>query len=52
MGEVYLAQDTVLDRRVALKILPREFAADADRLDELRSEPRFKEMLKRMLLPE
>jgi len=32
MGEVYLAQDTHLDRRVALKILPAAFAADSDRL--------------------
>ena len=30
MGEVYLAQDTILSRRVALNILPREFAAEAD----------------------
>ncbi len=32
MGEVYLAQDTRLDRRVALKILPADFATDSDRL--------------------
>src|SRR5262245_2593482 len=32
MGEVYLAQDTDLDRLVALKILASEFASDQKRV--------------------
>jgi serine/threonine protein kinase len=33
MGEVYLAQDTKLDRQVALKILPAEVASNRERME-------------------
>ena len=32
MGEVWLAEDTRLDRKVALKLLPAAFTQDADRV--------------------
>src|SRR6059058_692376 len=31
MGEVFLAEDTRLDRKAAIKFLPAEMAGDADR---------------------
>jgi eukaryotic-like serine/threonine-protein kinase len=32
MGEIYLAEDTKLDRKVALKLLPEQFTSDESRL--------------------
>jgi serine/threonine protein kinase/Flp pilus assembly protein TadD len=40
MGEVFLAQDDVLDRKVALKLLPKQFTQDRDRLRRFEQEAR------------
>ncbi len=38
MGEVYLAQDTSLNRKVALKVLPAEVASNHDRMRRFKQE--------------
>ena len=38
MGEVYLAHDTSLNRKVALKVLPAEVAANQDRMRRFKQE--------------
>jgi serine/threonine protein kinase len=38
MGQVFQATDTVLDRQVAIKVLPESFAADADRVTRFERE--------------
>jgi serine/threonine-protein kinase len=40
MGEVFLAEDSRLNRKVALKVLPETFAADKDRLRRFEQEAR------------
>lgn len=40
MGEVWLAQDTRLGRQVAVKVLPAQFATDAERLARFEQEAR------------
>jgi serine/threonine-protein kinase len=41
MGEVYRAEDLLLEQRVALKLLPVELAADPDRISRLLTEVRL-----------
>src|SRR5438552_1167389 len=38
MGEVYLAEDTQLHRKVALKVLPADVAANKDRMRRFNQE--------------
>src|ERR1044071_9009004 len=38
MGEVYLALDTSLNRKVALKVLPADVAANQDRMRRFKQE--------------
>ena len=40
MGQVFLAEDTRLERKVAVKVLPPEFAADTERLQRFEQEAR------------
>jgi len=40
MGEVYRAHDSRLDRDVAIKVLPEDFATDEDRLRRFQQEAR------------
>ncbi len=40
MGEVYLARDSRLDRKVALKVLPEAYTLDQERLSRFRQEAR------------
>ena len=40
MGEVYLAEDATLRRKVALKLLPERFSADAERVRRFQREAR------------
>src|SRR5215472_2013436 len=40
MGEVYRARDTRLEREVAIKVLPAEFASNSERLKRFEKEAR------------
>ena len=41
MGEVYRARDTTLDRDVAIKVLPEDFATDPERLARFEREAKL-----------
>jgi serine/threonine protein kinase len=46
--EVYLAQDTNLDRKVALKILPADIASNRDRMQRFTSEATIRGLIVRL----
>lgn len=63
MGVVYKAEDTRLDRFVAIKFLPEDLASDPGtierfglrtdfRFDSLRSDPRYAELVRKMGFPQ
>lgn len=45
MGEVYLAQDTVLNRYVAVKLLPKQYTRDPERLHRFHQEAQVASVL-------
>jgi len=51
MGVVYLAEDTRDDKRVAIKVLPKDFVSDEDRLARFNREGRMLEELKSLKHP-
>jgi eukaryotic-like serine/threonine-protein kinase len=45
MGEIYLAHDTTLNRYVAIKLLPRRFTSDEDRLRRFKQEAQIASLI-------
>ncbi len=43
IGEVYLAEDTRLHRKVALKMLPADFASNQDRMRRFEQESKIRQ---------
>jgi serine/threonine protein kinase len=50
MGEVFRARDTRLNRDVAVKVLPKDLVADADRLRRFEQEAKTLAALKAPIL--